>query len=173
MFKKILLLFFLVFLSFDASAKSKTNIFAYPREAPSSPIFNRYGQPFTLKDFAGDFLIVIFWSKTCIPCLRELDDLSNFVKKTKNNLIKVILVSPHEDWLFENEQQALLQKYGGQNLDVYTDKKSALTTDFGIFTSPHTVLINADSMEIGRIRGSLDWDDDDVIEHIYEIKAQN
>jgi len=83
------------------------------------------------------------------------------------------MVSPHEDWSFENEQQTILKKYGGLNLETYTDKNSALATDFGIFSSPHTVLVNADSMEIGRIRGALDWDDEDVIEHILRIKAEN
>ena len=44
---------------------------------------------------------------------------------------------------------------------------------FGIFTSPHAVLIDKNSMEIGRISGAVEWDDDDVVEKIYQIKAQN
>jgi len=28
-------------------------------------------------------------------------------------------------------------------------------------------------MEIGRIRGAVDWDKEDIIEYIYTIKAQN
>ena len=48
-----------------------------------------------------------------------------------------------------------------------------LAEDLGIFTSPNTVLINRKGEEIGRIRGSIDWDDDDVIEYIYKIKAQH
>lgn len=171
MLKKILSTLLITFICFNASAK--TNIFAYPREVPSSPVFDRHGRSFRLKEFAGDFLLLIFWNKSCIPCLRELDNLSNFVSKTNNKGIRVIMVSPHEDWSFENEQQTILKKYGGLNLETYTDKNSALATDFGIFSSPHTVLVNADSMEIGRIRGALDWDDEDVIEHILRIKAEN
>ena len=165
-------LFLICFVS-GVEAKSGVNIFAYPRNVPEQVIFNRYGKSFKLNDFAGDFLIVVFWSKTCIPCLRELKDLNGFVNKTANDGIKLIMVSPEDEWVTATEQQTVLKRYNAENLDYYVDRKSKLASAFGIFTSPHAVLINKESMEIGRIRGSVDWDDDDVISYIYKIKAQN
>lgn len=173
MFRIILVILFLACFVSTAQAKQGVNIFAYPRNVPEQTIFNRYGKSIKLKDFAGDFLIIVFWSKTCIPCLRELKDLSGFVNKTANNGIKLILVSPEEEWETEEEQLAILKRYNAENLDYYVDRKSKLASAFGIFTSPHTVLVNKESMEIGRIRGAADWDDDDVINYIYKIKAQN
>jgi len=173
MMKKFLSVLFLVFFATNAWAKSGVNIFAYPRKVPESSIYNQYGKSFKLEDFQGNFLLVIFWSKTCIPCLREMEDLSKFAKKVAGNNIQVLLVSPAEDWETAEEQRAFLRRYKGEDLDFYVDRKNALAADFGIFTSPHTVLVNADSMEIGRIRGSVDWDDEDVIEYIYKIKAQH
>ncbi len=173
MFKKICLSLCVIFFAVTAHAAGGVNIFAYPREVPQTPIYNQYGQAFELKDFTGNFVIAVFWSKTCIPCLREMDDLNAFVKKTSGNGIKVILISPAEEWLSEGEQRAFLRRYGATEVDFYVDKKAKLAMDFGIFTSPHTVLINEESMEIGRIRGSVDWDDDDIIEYIYKIKAQH
>ena len=173
MLKKFLLILFLISFASPAFSQKGANIFAYPRKAPTSKIYNRYGKSFSLYDFAGDFLVAVFWSKTCIPCLKEMDDLNEFSKKTADTGIKVIIISPDKEWLSSEEQYATLKKYGGFDLDFYTDKGSKLSNDFGIFTSPHTVLINRDSMEIGRIRGSVDWDDQDVIEYIYKIKAQN
>lgn len=160
-------------LSFPAFAYKKANIFAYPRQAPETEFYNRHGQKMRFSDFNGDFLLVVFWSKTCIPCLKELDDLSSFVKETKYDGIKVLLISPQNEWTSIQEQKDILKKYGGEDLDFYTDKKSNLANAFGIFTSPHTVLINKDSLEIGRIRGAVDWDDEDVINYIYQIKATN
>ena len=173
MIKKIFYLFLLVYFAVTAEVRAGINIFAYSRLVPESPIYNQYGQAFKLEDFKGSFLIVVFWSKTCIPCLREMEDLSNFAKETANNGIQVLLVSPEEDWQTAEEQRAFLKRYKGEDLDFYTDKKAKLASDFGIFTSPHAVLVNAESMEIGRIRGAVDWDDSDVIEYIYKIKAQN
>lgn len=173
MLKRFLLILLFVFFTTPTFAKSGVNIFAYPRDVPDAKIFNQYGQSFKLKDFSGDFLIVVFWSKTCIPCIREIDDINKFINKTKGTGIKLITVSPEKEWISAEEQKSFLKKYGGHDIEFYSDRKSSLANSFGIFTSPHTVLINADSMEIGRIRGSVDWDDSDIIEYIYKLKAQN
>ena len=173
MFKKIFYLCLLSFFIATSEVHAGINLFAYSRPAPETPIYNQYGQAFKLSDFQGSFLIVVFWSKTCIPCLREMEDLNNFSNQTADNGIHVLIVSPEEDWSTAEEQRAFLRRYKGENLDFYVDKKAKLAADFGIFTSPHAVLINSESMEIGRIRGAVDWDDEDVIEYIYKIKAQN
>ncbi len=81
--------------------------------------------------------------------------------------------APASEWKSLEEQQRFLRKYGAPDLDFYVDKKGDLSADLGIFTSPNTVLINRHGQEIGRIRGSAEWDDDDVIEYIYKIKAQH
>lgn len=172
MMKKIFLII-LVLIAFTQIAEAKFNIFAYSREAPKTKIFDLEGRAVSLHDFKNDFLVVVFWSKTCIPCLREMKDLSRFVDKVKNDGIKVILVSPEKEWTSKAEQAMILKKYGGEKLDVYLDRKSDLGNEFGIFTSPHSVLIDENSMEIGRVRGAIDWDDEDVIEYIYKLKAQD
>jgi peroxiredoxin len=173
MLKKIILTLLLICFSSSAFAKKGINIFTYPRKVPTARIFNQYGQSFNLADFSGNFLIVVFWSKTCIPCIKEIDDINEFIKKTNGTGIKLITVSPDKEWLSAEEQKSFLKKYGGADIDFYTDKKSNLANSFGIFTSPHTVLINSSSMEIGRIRGAIDWDNKKTIEEIYKIKAQN
>ena len=171
MLQKILVLIFVFFSVFTAHAKENINIFAYSRPAPESAIYDINGKQTFLKDFNGQFIIAVFWSKTCIPCIKEIHKIREFVEKTSNTGITLLMISPEKDWSFEGEHQAFINKYGGNGLNIFTDKGSTLANDFGIFTSPHAVLINADSMEIGRIRGFFDWDDEDSIEKIYEIKA--
>lgn len=157
-----------------AQAREKgLNLFAFPREAPADEIYSSTGQKVKLSYFKGDFVIAVFWSKTCLPCIRELDDLSNFVKKTAGTGIKVMLISNENEWKDLDEQRKFLVKYRAPNVDFYVDPNGRLAGDFGIFASPHTVLINTKGEEIGRIRGSQDWDDEDVIEQIYKIKAQH
>ena len=173
MLKKIILTILIVLSITPVYAKSGVNIFTYPREVPDVKIFDRHGKAVSLKEFKGNFLIVVFWSKTCIPCIREIDDINNFIRKTKGTDIKIITVSPEKDWTSIEEHRAFLKKYNGLNIDFYSDRQSTLANNFGIFTSPHTVLINKKSMEIGRIRGSVDWDDNDVIEYIYKLKAEH
>ena len=172
MIKKILMLGLLLLWSGTAAAKSGLNIFAYPREAPQTPIYTADGKSIKLGDFKGKFLLVMFWSRYCAPCIRELDEINTFVNKTKDNGIEVLLVSQDDEWTMPGEQDALLKKYEAPDVVYYTDKEGKLAGDFGIFSSQHTVLVNQKGEEIGRISGSVDWEDDDVIEYIYKIKAQ-
>lgn len=173
MLKKAFIFLFLFVLSVQTVDAKSVNLFAYSRKAPETPIYTPYGQAHSLKDFAGDFLIIVFWSKTCIPCIRELDNLDAFVNKTRGENIKVILVSPEKDWITPEEQKNFLNRYGADDVEFFVDRDAQLAGQFGIFTSPHTVLIDRQSMEIGRINGAIEWDDDDVIEEIYRIKAIN
>ena len=173
MAKKILLIV-LFLLNFSlVEAKSGINIFAYSRPAPQSPIYNPEGLALRLEDFKGEFVLVMFWSRYCAPCIKELDEINTFVNKTKNDNIKVLLVSNSEEWSGSAEQYQLLQKYRASDIDFYTDKQGSLAGDFGVFSYPHTVLVNKSGEEIGRISGTVDWDEDEVVEYIYKIKAQH
>ena len=171
MIKKYILVLVLILLSPSVFAKRGANIFAYSREAPLTPIYTPGGQELKIQDFKCDFLLIMFWSRHCAPCIKELDEINEFVRKTRDNGIKVLLVSKEDEWSTMQEQRNLLIKYGAPDVDFYVDRGGKLAGDFGIFASPHTVLVSRNSQEIGRIRGSADWGDDDVVEYIYKIKA--
>lgn len=174
MLKKVIFaLLLIVMISSEALAKSGLNLFAYPREVPKTEIYDPLGKKIKLTDYKGDFVVLVLWSKHCMPCIRELDNLNKFVNETKNTGIKVLLLSSDKDWKSVDEQQQLLIKYGATDIDFFIDKNTKLIEDFGVFSYPHTILINKNSEEIGRIRGAVEWDDEDVIEKIYKIKAQN
>lgn len=173
MIKKILIIILFCIYSDMTMAKSGINIFAYSRPAPQSAIYNSEGVKVHLQDLKGDFVLVMFWSRYCAPCIKELDEINSFVNKTKSNGVKVLLVSNDEEWTDVGEQKQLLHKYGAVDINFYTDKNGKLADDFGIFSYPHTVLINKTGEEIGRISGTVDWDDDDVVEYIYKLKAQH
>lgn len=172
MFKKVLFIFCCLLFSFNAEAKKGVNIFAYSRPVPETAFYNRYGQRTVLSDFKGEFVLATFWSRHCVPCIKELDDLNNFVLKTKDSGIRVLIISKDDEWVSAREQKELLEKYRAPDLDFYVDKGGKLSGDFGIFASPHTVLINKAGEEFGRISGSVDWDDEDIIEKVYQLKIK-
>lgn len=173
MLKKIIGMFFLVLLSSNVFAKEIINIYQEPRKVPYSTIYHESGKRYRLSDFQGKFLIVVFWSKTCSVCIRELDELSRFKEIVKNNGIEVILVSPSNDWNDFEHTKKFLKRYDASNFDVYWDENGELASSLGIFATPHNVLINSKGEEIGRIRGGADWDDDNIIEYIYKLKSEH
>lgn len=172
--KNILFLLFCCFFSLNCYAKyDAVNIYAHPRNLPQRKIINEQGKKISLKKFKGDFVLVVFWSKNCVPCIKELDNLSNFATKVQNDNIRLVMLSPSNEWDSQEQQRAFVDKFKGQNLDLYWDTDGKLAEDLGVFTTPHTVLVNMKGEEIGRIRGTAKWDDERVIDYIKEIKATN
>ncbi|MBR1648747.1 MAG: TlpA family protein disulfide reductase [Alphaproteobacteria bacterium] len=162
------------FLLFGSSiyAKERANIYAYSRDVPQKSIIGETGAKVKLDEFNGDFVMAVFWSRYCVPCIRELKGLSNFVKETKNEGIRVIMISPKNEWISGfSEQRQFLKRFEADNLEIYVDEKEALASALGIFSSPVTILISRDAQEIGRIRGSVVWDNSDFINYIRKIKA--
>lgn len=156
----------------SAGAEEGVNIFDKPREAPMHKIIHESGKQYRLSDFKGEFVVAVFWSRDCGPCIAELKSLNGFYNAVKGNGVKLLLISPNEEWVSVAEQKKFLRKYGAPDVDFYVDERGIVASDLGIFTSPHTVLFNESGEEIGRIRGSAKWDRDDVIEYIYQLKAK-
>ena len=158
------------FLGMIWQVNAGVNIFEEPRKLPSSRIINRNGQSFDLSDFNGDFVLAHFWSRDCGPCIKELKGLNKFHNQLKDKGIRLILISPQSEWFDANEQSRFLKRYGAPDLEFYVEENDNLSADFGIFTTPHTVIINTKSMEMGRLRGSEDWDAEKVIKFIHNLK---
>ncbi len=173
MCKLVLKVFFMVLLSVaSVYAKDNVNIYEKPRKAPAQAVIHESGKNYRLSDFKGEFVVAIFWSRDCGPCIGELKSLNGFYNATKGKGVRLLLISPNEQWSSIAEQKRFLKRYGAPDVDFYVDEKGMVASDLGIFTSPHTVLINEKGEEIGRIRGSAKWDRDDVIEYIYQLKEK-
>ena len=93
----------------------------------------------------------------------------NLFERTSSNWVRY---SEYE-WKTAEEQRNFVTRFKAPDLELYTDTDGKLTEDLGIFTSPHTVLINTSGQEIGRIRGAAEWDDDKVVEYIRNLKEQH
>lgn len=154
------------------AAERAVNIYDIARETPQREIINEQGKKVKLQSFKGNFVLLMLWSRNCVPCVKELDNLNGFVNKIKDENIKVVMLSPSKEWNSSAEQRAFVTKFHAPDLDLYTDEDGKLAEDFGVFTSPHTVLIDKNGMEVGRIRGAAEWDDDKVVEYIKNLKEK-
>ncbi len=160
--------------SFQSSAKNDAvNIFKISRDVPKSQIVHESGLSSRLTDFNGQFVVAVFWSRTCGPCIKELKDLNAFYKAALKDDIRLILISPKKEWKNALEQRRFLKKFGAPDVEFYTDDKGKLASDFGIFTTPHTVLINEEGQEIGRIKGTAKWADKRVLKYIKSLKKES
>ena len=172
--------FFIIYSLFFVTAwgwggSSPVNIYDEARKLPDRKIFlhEENGKSGKIDGFNGEFIIAVFWSRHCAPCVSELEKLSKFQNKIKGNNIRLIMVSPAGEWVSGAEQKRFLKRFKADDLEYYVDRKGDLSADLGIFTSPNTVLINSKGQEIGRIRGAAEWDNDKMVDYIYNIKAKH
>lgn len=168
----IILILIAILQAYNSFAKDAVNIYSKPREVPVHKIIHESGNNYLLSDFKGKFVVAVFWSRDCGPCIAELKSLNGFYNKTKNSDIKLLIISDNDEWKSVAEQKRFLKRYGAPDIEFYVDEYGKVASDLGIFTSPHTVLINSKGKEIGRIRGSADWDDDRVLKYIQDIQKK-
>lgn len=57
---------------------------AAPAAAPDLKITTLDGKPFDLAAQHGKWVVVNYWATWCVPCIKEMPDISAFVKNHKN-----------------------------------------------------------------------------------------
>ena len=164
----ILLFVFFMMPAFDVCAK--INIFPKPSYIPALSFYGDSGKAYRLTDFKSDLLMAVVWSKKCGPCIADLKHLNKFAKKVEKQGIKVIIISPESEWKTGDERRMFLQRVGGGGLISYLDRKANFRDGMGLMVTPTAILVNKNGEEVGQITGSVEWDDERVIERIIGIK---
>lgn len=154
------------------ASEKNVNIYQSSREVPDTFFYDTNGYKLSLADFKGKFVLLLFWSRDCVPCIRELRSINGFYEHTRGSDITILPVSNAKEWKNAEELKNFLKKYNAANLPTYIDRQGKLEESFGIFAYPHTVLINSKGKEIGRIRGAAEWDSKEVIEYIVRLKMK-
>lgn len=152
------------------AAGAKLNLFARPRSIPQLSFYGDSGNKYRLDDFKSDLLIAVYWSRHCGPCLSDLKALNFFAEETKNEGIRVILISPEEEWRSTEEKYRFLKRFGAGTLVSYMDRKRNYADGMGIMVTPTSVLMDKNGQEIGQITGAVKWDNPRVINYLVSLK---
>lgn len=170
--KKILraLVFLFLFSGCISVAEAKLNLFPQPRYIPAVSFYGDSGKDYKLSEFREDLLIAVLWSRRCGPCLKDLKHLSEFARKTNGSGIAIIAISPESEWRTPDERRNFLGRLGIKNLANYSDRQGRFRDGMGVRTTPTAILVNKAGEEIGQITGSIEWDNDKVIDRIIQIR---
>ena len=125
--------------------------------APAAVFNNPDGGKISLAKFKGVPVLVNLWASWCAPCIKELPTLDKLAASHRDDgQLGVIAVSQESGP--QPSVKAFLAKLKIQDLGAYQDDKMALSGALGPDTVlPTSILYDADSKEVWRYVGDLDW----------------
>jgi thiol-disulfide isomerase/thioredoxin len=99
----------------------------------------------SLASYQGRWLVLDFWTKTCISCIKGFPKLQQLSDSLKNE-VDFLLVGNNEKKYNSGIQQmyARIAKQESLELDVAFD--SVIFKAFGVWTTPHVVIISPDGL---------------------------
>lgn len=111
------------------------------------------GNPVSVADFEGKFILINFWATWCTYCDQEMPDLQALQDKYGDELV-VLLVNVQEG---EEEIKAYLDK---NNLTMLTvlDKKGEIAGLYNVTGMPSSYFVTPDQRVIGYVAGMMTYE---------------
>ncbi len=148
-------------------------VLEYPVNMPDVSLQSETNESIRLLDSNADLTILIFWSQSCFPCLREMKRLEKFYPQALEDNIKVMLVSPASEWRNNSEERKFLTKYGAPTLPFFNDSNNKLSLSLGIGSTPYTVIMNKEGKKVATIQGEADWSSSKLYKQIKQLIKPN
>ena len=168
--KKILLILYFLILSNNTSAADYIEKLRNPIQFPTFTILNSKEKPIILKlnkDLDKNGYVVNFWATWCVPCKKELPDLSSLDQKLENYKIDVLTISIDKKNI--KDQVKFLLINGASNLTHFFDKEMNIFKEMKLRGVPTTILVDKTGLVISKHEGILNWSKDKVVKEIVNL----
>ena len=165
----ILSSFFIIF-TCNAFANNELKRVDEKKILPITKLLNAQGVPFFLnfKDNVKKRGYVInFWATWCVPCKKELPDLSSLQFKLKSKNIDVILISIDKKSI--KTQLDFLSSYGAKNLIQLFDQNMTLYKSLNLRGIPTTIILNNNGYIVSKHEGILKWGEEKNVKRIITL----
>ena len=168
--KKILLLLYFLILSNNTFAAEYIEKLKDQIQFPISTILNIKEKPIILKlneDLDKNGYVVNFWATWCVPCKKELPDLSLLDQKLEKYKIDVLTISIDKKNV--KDQIKFLLTNGASNLTHFFDKEMNIFKAMNLRGVPTTVLVDKTGLVLSKHEGILKWSEDKVVKEITNL----
>jgi len=133
--------------------------------APDFSLTNLHGgDPITLSDFRGDYVVVNMWATWCAPCRDEMPDFIDFYEKYKDEGVEMIGINMTTQ---ERNTEAIDQFADDFNIPFHLplDEDGVILNDYEIHAMPTTYLINPDGRVAVKRQGFINYE---ILENYYK-----
>ena len=168
--KKIIILLFLTIFSGNACAVEYLDKISYTIKFPNLKVLNSKEKPLFLKfkkDLKKKGYVINFWATWCVPCKKELPDLSLLKSKIKKYNIDVLTISIDKKDI--SDQLEFLSNNGASNLNHFFDKEMKIFKALKLRGIPTTIIVNHNGYIISKHEGILKWGEDEVVNKIKSL----
>ena len=169
-YKKILLLFLLAILSGNACAIEYLDKINDKIKFPFLKVLNNKEEPLILKldqDLKKKGYVINFWATWCVPCKKELPDLSLLKSRIKKYNLDVLTISIDKKNI--KDQLKFLSNNGASNLDHFFDREMKIFKALKLRGVPTTIIVDQNSYVISKHEGILKWGEDEIINKIKNL----
>jgi thiol-disulfide isomerase/thioredoxin len=125
---------------------------------PAVEFLNDSEQPRTLADYAGQVLIVNFWTSWCPTCLSEMASLQRLQQQLQRSGSPAQVLTLNQDLGDHDQIRQLLRQLKTEQLPAMRDPDGRLGFALGQTLLPTTILIDSQGQVAGQLIGSADWD---------------
>ena len=169
-YKKILLFLLLILFSNKAIASESLKKLDVSIPFPNLAILNSKEKPFVFefeKNTIKNGYIINFWATWCVPCKKEMPDLSLLNLKLKKYNIEVLTISIDKKNI--RDQLSFLFNNGASDLNHFFDKDMKIFKALKLRGIPTTVLVNKQGLVVSKHEGILKWGEAKVVDKVIKL----
>lgn len=153
----------------DPASERATNSTAVGRLAPLIEGEDLDGRWFDIDDHRGQWVVVNFFSTTCVPCIVEHPELVEFAERHAP-IGDAVVVSVAFDDSADNVRDFFLE-FGG-DWSVITGDTGSIAVDYGVTAVPESYLVAPSGVVAAKLIGGVTADDlDERIARLLEESA--
>ena len=107
------------------------------------------------------------WATWCAPCIDEMPTLINMQKILKNDVVVLAISQDRNKKIIE----PFIRENKWSELGFYISQDLNFAKNINIRGLPTTIIISSEGEEIGRLEGTIEWDDKEVLKIISHLAS--
>ena len=155
-------------LSKDKVDTSFKNIIIHQKskDFPTLYLKNVKGEDIIISKYTKKVTLINFWATWCAPCIEELPSLNRLKSKYENN---VDIIAINVEKINYKKAESFLKSLNVENFKTYFDKDFRIAKLLKLRGIPITIIVGQDGREVGRVIGSIEFDQDKFINLLKKI----